>query len=208
MGLFRNFISQTRKPEGVLGKMMLKGMNSGHARMADWGLSHLPEMHPEEITDLGCGGGRNAGELLGIYPNAHVTAVDYSELSVEKAREYNREMIAFGRCAVRQGDVSALDLPADRYELATAFETIYFWPGLERCFAQVYSVLKQGGYFLICNESDGTDAASQKYEKIIDGMKIYTAGQIKKALETAGFSEVKTDHHPSKPWITVLARKP
>ena len=117
-------------------------------------------------------------------------------------------MIAFGRCAVRQGDVSALDLPADRYELATAFETIYFWPGLERCFAQVYSVLKQGGYFLICNESDGTDAASQKYEKIIDGMKIYTAGQIKKALETAGFSEVKTDHHPSKPWITVLARKP
>ena len=56
MGLFKNFISQTRKPEGALGKMMLKGMNSGHARMADWGLSHLPVIHPEEITDLGCGG--------------------------------------------------------------------------------------------------------------------------------------------------------
>ena len=76
MGLFKIFISQTRKPEGALGKMMLKGMNSGHARMADWGLSHLPVIHPEEITDLGCGGGRNAGALLGKYPKAHVTAVD------------------------------------------------------------------------------------------------------------------------------------
>ena len=26
MGLYKNFVSQTRKPEGVLGKMMLKGM--------------------------------------------------------------------------------------------------------------------------------------------------------------------------------------
>ena len=35
MGLFKNFVNQTRKPEGILGKMMLSGMNSGHAKMAD-----------------------------------------------------------------------------------------------------------------------------------------------------------------------------
>ena len=54
---------------------------------------------------------RNAGELLRRYPTAHVTAVDYSELSVEKAKEYNQNMIAAGRCTVQQGDVSALELP-------------------------------------------------------------------------------------------------
>ncbi len=32
MGLFKNYVSQTRKPEGILGKMMLNGMNSGHAK--------------------------------------------------------------------------------------------------------------------------------------------------------------------------------
>ena len=36
MGLFKRFVSQTRKPEGVLGKIMLGSMNSGHAKMADW----------------------------------------------------------------------------------------------------------------------------------------------------------------------------
>ena len=207
MGLFRKFISQTRKPEGFLGKMMLKGMNSGHAVMADWGLSHLPAICPDEITDLGCGGGRNAGELLRRYPASHVTAVDYSGLSVAKAREYNREMIDAGRCAVQQGDVSALDLPAGRFDLATAFETVYFWPGLEKCFAQVYKVLKEGGWFLVCNELDGNDASGQKYEKLIDGMKVYTDAQIENALKTAGFSDIRTDHHPSKPWMIILAKK-
>ena len=207
MGLFKDFVNQTRKPEGFLGKMMLSSMNSGHAKMADWGFSHLPDIVPAKAADLGCGGGRNAGELLKKYPDAHVTAVDYSELSVEKARNYNREMIARGRCEILQGDVSDLKLPAEAFDLATAFETIYFWPGLDTCFAQTAKILKPGGYFMICNESDGTDPASLKFEKIIAGMKNYTAEEIETALKAAGFSEVTCDHHPSRPWITVLARK-
>lgn len=207
MGLFKSFVSQTRKPQGMLGKMMLSSMNSGHAKLADWGFAHLPAIVPARAVDLGCGGGRNAGELLRKYPEAQVTAIDYSELSVAKAKEYNREMIAAGRCEVKQGDVSDLRLPAGSYDLATAFETVYFWPGLEKCFAQVAQVLKPGGYFMICNESDGTDAAGLKFEKIIDGMKTHTAEEIESALKAAGFSEVKTARHLSRPWITVLARK-
>ncbi len=207
MGIYKNFVSQTRKPEGLLGKMMLSGMNTGHAKMADWGFSHLPAIDPLQVVDLGCGGGRNAGELLKKYPDAHVTAVDYSELSVEKAREYNQEMISAGRCTVRQGDVSALDLAEGSFDLTTAFETIYFWPGLTHCFTQVAKILRPGGYFMICNESDGKDAASLKYEKIIEGMKNHTVEEIEKALKEAGFTEITADHYKGKPWITVLARK-
>ena len=128
-------------------------------------------------------------------------------LSVAKTQEYNRELIAAGRCTVLQGDVSNLQLPEVSFDLATAFETIYFWPGLEACFAQVARVLKPGGLFMICNESDGTDAASLKYEQIINGMKNYTAEQIEAALRKAGFSSVSCHHHASKPWITVIAKK-
>ena len=124
--------------------------------------------------DLGCGGGRNAGELLKKYPKAHVTAIDYSDLSVEKAKAFNQVAIAAGRCEVRQGDVSVFRLPASSFDLATAFETVYFWPGLDKCFAQVACVLKPGGIFMICNESDGEDNIGKKYEGIIDGMKCYS----------------------------------
>ncbi len=207
MGLFKKYINQTRKPEGFLGKMMIKGMNSGHAKLADWGLSYLHLVNPLEVIDLGCGGGRNAGELLKRYRSSHVTAIDYSNLSVEKATSYNKEMIQEGRCTVKQGDVSHLDLPENTYDLATAFETIYFWPEIEACFTQVQHILKPGGIFMICNESDGNDAVSLKFEKIIDGMKIYTIAQIESALLSAGFSKVKSYHHKSKPWITVMAKK-
>ena len=207
MALLKNFFNQTRKPEGFLGKLMLSTMNSGHAKLADWGLSHLPALSVSAAVDLGCGGGRNVGALLKKYKAAHVTGIDYSALCVEKAKKTNRAMIAARRCAIKQGDVSDLHLPAASFDLATAFETVYFWPGLERCFAQAAKVLKNGGYFLICNESDGADPTSVKCEMIVDGMKNYTPQQIEAALKAAGFSEVKSDHHPSKPWIAVLAKK-
>lgn len=207
MGLLKKYFNQTRKPEGVLGKLMISGMNGGHAKLADWGMAYLNGIAPQCIAELGCGGGRNAAELLKRYPKAHVTAVDYSALSVEKATAYNAESIAEGRCEVLQGDVSDLSLESGAYDLATAFETVYFWPGLEKCFAEVARVLKPGGAFLICNESDGTDATSLKFERIIEGMKCYTAEQFEAALKTAGFSEVTVQHHPSKPWLAVLAKK-
>lgn len=207
MGLFKKYVNQTRKPEGTLGKMMLAGMNSGHAKLADWGMSYLPGIAPKQVADLGCGGGRNAGELLKKYPQAELTALDYSALSVQKAKEYNQAMIAAGRCKVVQGDVSQLTLKSGSFDLATAFETIYFWPGLETCFAQVAGILKTGGYFMICNESDGTDKTSKKFESIIEGMRCYTNEEIENALYSAGFSEVTSYHHPSNPWITVIAKK-
>ncbi len=207
MGLYRNFVNQTRKPEGFLGKLMVDGMNSGHSKLADWGMSMLDGVDASRIAELGCGGGRNAHELLKRYPQASLTALDYSEISVEKAKKTNREEIDAGRCSVVQGNVAALDFEADCFDLATAFETVYFWPGLENCFAEVCRVLQPGGAFLICNESDGTDASSTKFEKIIDGMKCYTPAQLSDALKAAGFSKVSYEHHPEMPWIKVLAEK-
>ena len=150
MGLFRKYVNQTRKPEGFLGKMMISGMNGGHSALADWGMTHLEINAPSDIAELGCGGGRNTGELLKIYPSSKVTALDYSDLSVEKTREYNKEMISAGRCRVVQGNVAELPFEDNSFDLSTAFETVYFWPGIEHCFSEVCRVLKPGGTFCGC----------------------------------------------------------
>jgi len=208
MGIIKKYMNQTRKPEGKLGSMMIKGMNIGHATMADWAISFLDKgLEPNNLVDFGCGGGRNLSALLRRFPNAHGTGVDYSELSVQKAREFNKMSIESGRCQILQGDVSDLKLEKGCYDLATAFETIYFWPGLERCFSQVAGTLKSGSTFMVVNESDGNDGPSKKYERIIEGMKIYTPEQISEALEKAGFTDIRVEHHSSKPWIAVFAKK-
>ena len=207
MGLFKKYVNQTRKPEGFLGKLMVDGMNGGHAKLADWGMAHLHGISPKAIVELGCGGGRNAAELMKRYPQATLTALDYSSVSVEKARALNAAMIEAGRCTVLQGNVAALPFEDASFDLATAFETVYFWPGLPTCFAEVCRVLKPGGTFMICNESDGTDETSLKFEKIIDGMKCYTAEEITAALCAAGFSEIRANRRPDKPWLAVTAKK-
>ena len=207
MNVLQKFFAQSRKPEGFLGKVMVGGMNGGHAKLADWGMQFLPPGAPENVLEIGCGGGRTAGELLKRFPASHVTAIDYSPVSVDKTAAYNKEMIAAGRCSVRAGNASDLPFSDGTFQLVTAFETVYFWPGLINCFSEVCRVLKPGGVFLICNESDGTDETALKFEKIIDGMKCYTVDDLKAALLAAGFFEVKGEHHTEKPWITVIARK-
>lgn len=207
MGLFKKFVNQTRKPEGMLGKLMVGGMNSGHAKLADWGMEYLDGIAATSIAELGCGGGRNAAELLKRYPDATLTALDYSEISVRKAQKTNQAAISAGKCKVMQGNVASLPFEDASFDLATAFETVYFWPGPEQSFSEVSRILKPGGVFVICNESDGTDETALKYEKIIDGMKCYTEVQLKTALKSAGFSKVKTEHHSKKPWIVVIGYK-
>ncbi len=207
MGLLKKFFMQTKKPEGFLGKLMVGGMNSGHAKLADWGMSHLDGVSPLRIAELGCGGGRNARVLIEKYPEAKLSALDYSAESVAKARKTNKEYIASGRCMVVQGNVTALPYEKETFDLATAFETVYFWPGLAKCFTEICRIIRPGGVFMICNESDGTDKTGVRFEKIIDGMKCYTAEQLMSELQKTGFSKVVSDHHPDKPWITVLATK-
>ncbi|MDY6345184.1 MAG: class I SAM-dependent methyltransferase [Succiniclasticum sp.] len=207
MGLFRKFVNNTRKPEGLLGSIMIWGMNVGHARMAKWGMNHFPQMDPKTILDIGCGGGRNASELLKKYQNATLTAIDYSPLSVAKTKAYNRKLMEQKRCIVQEANVVSLPFENGAFDLATAFETIYFWTDLPRCFIEIRRILKNGGYFCIVSESDGTDIEGQKYEKIIEGMKNYTVPQIMDTLYATGFGSVRSFHHETKPWIIVIAEK-
>ena len=89
MDLIKNYLQQTQKPDGLLGSLMISSMNRHHAKLADWGMSHLVNISPDTIEELGCGGGRNVKVLLRKYPDAKISALDYSPLSVRKTMQTN-----------------------------------------------------------------------------------------------------------------------
>ncbi|HEX2995869.1 MAG TPA: class I SAM-dependent methyltransferase, partial [Anaerolineales bacterium] len=41
---------------------------------------------PIQVLDLGCGTGTLAKQILNVFPNAHVTCLDFSEQMIEMAR--------------------------------------------------------------------------------------------------------------------------
>ena len=48
---------------------------------------------------------------------------------------------------MQQASVAELPFEAEQFDVATAFETVYFWPELAQNFREVYRVLKPGGVF-------------------------------------------------------------
>ena len=57
----------------------------------------------------------------------------------------NRQAILEGRCTVLQGSVADMIFADGWFDAVTAFETVYFWPDLPRCFREVFRVLRSGG---------------------------------------------------------------
>ena len=122
------------------------------------------------VLDCGCGGGANIKTLLKLCPSGKVQGIDYSAVSVEKARKVNAGAIAAGRCTVQQASVAELPFEAEQFAVVTAFETVYFWPELAQNFKEVYRVLKPGGTFFICNEANGETAKDDKISGIRYGV--------------------------------------
>lgn len=208
MGLLSKIFSNTRKPEGFFGRMMVNGMNGGgHARLAEWGLSHLTLTADANVLDVGCGGGANVARLLKRCPKGTVTGIDYSPVSVKKSTEVNAAAIAEGRCRVLEGSAAALPFEEGVFDLVTAFETVYFWPDIVECFRGVRRTLKEGGRFAIVNEDDGLTGKNEKWEKMIDGMHTYTPDELRTHLANAGFRDIAVHGNDKHHWLTVIATK-
>lgn len=208
MGLLSKIFSNTRKPEGFWGRMMVAGMNGGsHAEMASWGLDFGGVPAEGEILDIGCGGGANLQRLMKRSIKGKVTGVDYSPVSVEKSKKVNAEAIAQGRCKVLEASVSSLPFKDNTFVMATAFETVYFWPEIENSFAEVMRVLVPGGKFLIVNEDDGLSGKNEKWERMVTGMHTYTPDELKKHLAAVGFRDITVTQDKKKHWLALTAAK-
>ena len=143
--------------------------------------------------------------LLKKYPHSIVNGIDYSIVSVEKSKKVNNKAVAEGRCTVLKGNVMNMPYSATCFDAVTAFETIYFWQDLPKCFCEIYRVLKPGGTFLICNEVSGDEAKDEKWTKIIEEMTIYKDTELKIYLGQAMFRNIQI--RKKNNWLCVTAEK-
>lgn len=202
MGFYKN----ARKPEGWGGKLMLNMMNKGHEAMAKWGFSNIDIKQYKRALDIGCGGGVNIKKMLAENADIYAAGIDYSDVSVQKSKSVNLKAIKAGRCEIKQGDVMALPYDSESFDLVTAFETIYFWPDIEKAFQGICSILENGGRFLICNGANGEIEEHEKWIEMVGDMKIYNSSELEETLKNAGFTEVNIHKHDNG-WLCIVAQK-
>lgn len=185
--MFKSFFENFRDPKDNFGgRFMLKSMNKGHEKLARWGRSYLNIDKDYIVLDLGCGGGRNIEYFLTKADKVY--GLDHSETSVKMASEINKKAIDTGRCQILLGDVKTLPLEDQSIDIVTAFETIYFWNDIERCFKEIYRVLKKEGQFLICNEVSSKERRDVKKLLKMINFEIYKPNDLTKMLRELGFT--------------------
>ena len=184
MGIFSNM----RKPEGKLGNIQLKSMNKEHTPLALWNLKHL-EIKPDDIIlDVGCGGGININRMA--EKAKKVYGVDYSIESIKLSREVNKDFIGQGKVEVLEGNVQALPFQDNSFDIITAFETVYFWPNIEKSFGEVKRVLKPGGTFMMGMESNGSENIPMKISKKLIDMEVYSDDELTGFLKANDYSNI------------------
>ena len=206
----KELIKNARKPVGDLGHQILDRMNKSHEEMAKWGVSHFEVFEDSKILDIGCGGGRNIQRFASqISLNGRVVGIDYSDVSVEKSIDLNKDAIDKGIVNVLQGSVSDMPFYDETFDIATAFETVYFWPDFINDLKEVNRVLKKDGFIFICNEAVYREGEMDKYDDLVEllDMKIYSEDVLRQSLKEAGFDDFKAYINDENDWICVIARK-
>ena len=196
--ILKSFFSQCARPEGFLGRMMLRFMNFGHAPLTNWGLSLLDIHDGWTMLDIGCGGGATLQRLLLRSKDAKVYGIDISAESVAKAKSVNAKVLD-KQVFVSQGSAESLPYDDGTFNLVTAVETVYFWPNLPHCLQEVKRVLKPGSRFAIMVEVVDKDSV---WTNVVEGMTAYTPEQLKEMLDDAGF--INTEIHSKKPSYAMI----
>lgn len=203
-------LHQVRKPDRLAGRFFAWIMNMTHSGVTDWGLTHVQIQENFTILDVGCGGGRTIEKLAALAPRGMVRGVDYAKGSVAASRAKNAELIQAGRVEVKEGSISALPYPENKFDLVTAVETQYYWPDLVKDMQEVLRVLKPGGTLIVILESYKRglrNKLEQPAMKLL-GTSNLSADEQRELFLKAGYSDVQIFEELKKGWICGTGKKP
>jgi len=209
-GAMAILLSQLRKPSWWLGRLIARNMNARHARLTNWGLSHVQLEKTFTMLDVGCGGGRTIDTLATVATDGMVYGIDYSAASVATARRTNAAWIEKGRVDIQQGSVSALPFPAETFDVVTAVETHYYWPDLDADLREILRVLKPGGAFVIIAETYRGRRMDWLYRPTMRLLRAtyLSVDEHRELFERAGFGHVEVFTERAHGWICVIGRRP
>jgi ubiquinone/menaquinone biosynthesis C-methylase UbiE len=180
-----------KKPEGKSGEELLDLMDKDHTPIALWSLTNLEVKEDDTTLDIGCGSGLNIKRLYEKSPKSKSYGVDYSSTSVKKSKMMNRDEVEKGNIIVEKANVLDMPFEDDKFDIITAFSTVFFWPDIINAFKEVRRVLKTGGKFFIVQGINGTDDFQPENDEDNDeGAVFYNDIEFKDMLQEAGYAKV------------------
>ena len=129
---------------------------------------------------------------------------------VEYSKKVNKKLIAEDRVEIVERSIDKTNFSDDFFDLATAFETYYFWPSLSDALKEILRVLKPTGQLLLVNEMVKDGVYDIKHAKLIEQthVRLIPLEEIRNTALHVGFANVQIFTKAGSPWNAVLAEKP
>ena len=153
-------------------------------------------MEPERVVDLGCGIGEALDHLSRRYRGARLTGVDFAPEMVARARRRGRWL---RRPQVVCGDLEALPLAEQSFDLAVSSSALQWCGDLDQAFAEVRRILRPEGLWMFTTFGPDTLRELRAAFAAVDGgagahvnvfMDMHDIGD---ALVRAGFADPVMD---------------
>jgi SAM-dependent methyltransferase len=119
----------------------------------------------ESLVDIGCGDGRFLCEMARLYPNKHLTGVDYSERAIQLANAMNPDI------DYKQTNIVEHHLP-EKFEVATLIEVLEHIPPrqVDEFLRGCAEALQEGGKIILTVPHLNRVLESKHYQHFDSGM--------------------------------------
>ena len=145
---FLYLMYQSKRPSGFIGLWMMKLWNRVYMPMVVWAVSQLDRKKRfHAILDVGVGNGASSKYLKKHFPNSQVLGIDISYTAIRAAERLAEPGLSF-----EVKNVEKTDLPVEKFDLITAFQTHFHWSNLTQSFLELKRILKPDGIILLACE--------------------------------------------------------
>jgi SAM-dependent methyltransferase len=151
-----------------------------------------------KVLDVGCGVGTTAITVAERF-DADVTAIDIEPLMLQRAQEAVHVADLDDRIHVRQGDILALDLPDDGFDVVIA-EAVTMFVDRSRAARELIRVCRPGGRVLATEfmwRRPPTEEAREIFlGQVCPGLRFDTADDWVRIYTEAGLANIEIDEGP------------
>jgi arsenite methyltransferase len=197
----RILAGQLSRPNGFLGRLVMRLMNRGNAKMNAFAVRQLALSSSDRVLEIGFGGGLTLQSILAT--GAFVAGVDRSSDAVARAKAKFSEAVSTGRAEFREGNVEALPFETASFQKVCTVNTVYFWSSLDAGFAEIRRVLSPDGRAVI------GFLPKERMDRMGVPTDIFTSrapDDVLTALDRAGFTRVRIERPtPETPWNVIVA---
>lgn len=187
-----------------------------------WGEGFLSPGGPDEVArviggqdiaglsvlDIGCGAGGIDLALVQRHGAGYVTGVDVEDPVLDRARALVTTAGLGDRIGLLKVAPGPLPFPPGTFDVVFSKDSIIHIPDKAALMAEVYRVLKPGGWFLASDWLIGTEAISPRMADYIaaEGLDfgMATPARYHAAMEAAGFEAIGS--HSRNAWYRAQAR--